>query len=87
MRDENPNRLTMNTDEAADYLGCGRNQLMKLINDPTSGFPFVRLGRNIRIPKKELEEWLSGEVVKQREKDAALVQSVQRSYPDIPKIY
>jgi len=43
--------------ELADYLRIGRTSAYELARK--SGFPIVRVGRAIRIPREELDAWLS----------------------------
>lgn len=46
----------MTVKELQDYLGIGRAKAYELVNEP--GFPVLRIGRSIRIPKDLLEEWI-----------------------------
>lgn len=54
--------VTINVAEAAQYLGVGKNRVYELLHE--SKLPFIRLGKNYRIPKKALDEWLENEVKK-----------------------
>lgn len=38
-------------------MGIGRNAAYELVN--RADFPAVRIGKTIRIPAKDFEEWLS----------------------------
>lgn len=46
----------MTVKELQDYLGIGRAKAYELVNEP--GFPVLRIGRSIRIPKDLLKEWI-----------------------------
>lgn len=52
-------KLTLSVSEAAKLLGVGRNHLYTLINE--GKIPHVRFGRLIKIPRTELEDWLSSQ--------------------------
>ena len=47
----------MNVNDLAKYLKIGRSKAYKLIN--SSGFPAIRIGKNIRIMKHDLNNWLN----------------------------
>lgn len=51
---ETPAMLTV--DELCDVLRIGRRQGYALVH--RDGFPSVRLGRSIRVPRAGLERWL-----------------------------
>ncbi len=38
-------------------LGIGRNSAYELVN--RADFPAIRIGKSIRIPAKDFDEWLS----------------------------
>jgi len=42
--------------ETAKYLGIGRNKMYELVG--TGVVPYIKLGKQIRIPKVALEQWL-----------------------------
>lgn len=42
--------------ELQDYLKISRSKAYELVNEPE--FPTLRIGKNIRIPKDQLEEWI-----------------------------
>lgn len=46
--------------ELQDYLGIGRSKAYELVNEPD--FPTLRIGRNIRVPKEQLVEWIVEQV-------------------------
>lgn len=54
--------MTISVAEAAQYLGIGRNRMYDLLH--AGKLPAVRLGKNYRIPKKSLDEWLDKEAQK-----------------------
>ena len=45
--------LTVN--EVGDILRLGRDKTKKVIH--SNGFPYIKLGSTIRIPKKEFVKW------------------------------
>jgi len=47
---------TLSVVETAKYLGIGRNKMYELIG--TGIIPNIKLGKQIRIPKIALEQWL-----------------------------
>lgn len=49
--------LTLSVPEAAQLLGVGKNALYQMIHDGV--VPHLKFGRNIRIPRRALEEWLN----------------------------
>ena len=51
--------------ELQDYLGIGRSKAYELVNEPN--FPTLRIGRSIRIPKDQLEEWIKKSLKKKGE--------------------
>jgi excisionase family DNA binding protein len=56
---ENANQL-LTIDEARNILRVGRNVMYELIK---SGVPHIKIGKQIRIPKKEFEEWVKKKIV------------------------
>ncbi|HHY14246.1 MAG TPA: helix-turn-helix domain-containing protein [Thermoanaerobacterales bacterium] len=50
----------MTVKELQDYLGIGRCKAYELVNEPD--FPILRIGRSIRVPKEQLEEWIVEQV-------------------------
>lgn len=54
-RGEDMNEL-LTVKELQDYLGVGRSKAYEIVNAPD--FPVLRIGRNIRVPKDLLEEWI-----------------------------
>ena len=57
-------RLALRHHDAASALGISKRKLSELIADQTSGLPIVRLGKCVLFPVKELEDWLSQQVMK-----------------------
>ena len=45
--------------QAQGILNIGRNKMYELVN--SKEVPSVRIGRCIRIPKRALEEWATGQ--------------------------
>lgn len=55
-------KATLTVVEPAEYLGIGRNQTYRMINDGI--LPAVKIGRQFRVPIKSLENWLMNEAEK-----------------------
>lgn len=49
-------RLVLTIAEAAEVIGVGRTKMFEML--AAGDLPVVRLGRIVRIPKRELEDWL-----------------------------
>ena len=49
-------RATFTVAETAQYIGLGLNKTYQLVNDHV--IPNIKLGRQFRIPKVALDEWL-----------------------------
>lgn len=49
-------RIVLTVEEAAQQLGIGRSLAWRLVQE--GKLPSVRLGRCVRVPKQELEQWL-----------------------------
>ena len=49
-------KATFTVKEAAAYLGIGRNKTYDLLNE--RAIPYVRIGKQFRIPIKALDRWL-----------------------------
>ena len=49
--------LLLNTTQLADLLGVSHSSVYELIQEP--GFPSLRIGKRIVIPKEELRRWIS----------------------------
>ena len=47
----------LNTTQLADLLGVSHSSVYELIQEP--GFPSLRIGKRIVIPKEELRQWIS----------------------------
>lgn len=52
-------RLAFRPREAADSLGVCERTIQGLIADPDQRFPFMRIGRAVLIPVRELADWLA----------------------------
>lgn len=52
-------KATMTVLEMAQILGIGRNMAYELIKN--GRVPFLKIGRQIRIPKKAFDAWLANE--------------------------
>ena len=55
MRDEEYLKVS----EVAEFLRIGRTRAYELVS--SGEIPSVRIGRNIRVSRKELERWLEGQ--------------------------
>ena len=49
--------LLLNVKQLADLLGVSESSVYELIQE--DGFPSLRIGKRIVIPKEELREWIS----------------------------
>ena len=49
--------LLLNTTQLADLLGVSHSSVYELIQE--NGFPSLRIGKRIVIPKEELRQWIS----------------------------
>ena len=49
--------LLLNTTQLADLLGVSHSSVYELIQE--AGFPSLRIGKRIVIPKEELRQWIS----------------------------
>ena len=49
--------LLLNTTQLADLLGVSHSSVYELIQEP--GFPSLRIGKRIVVPKEELRQWIS----------------------------
>lgn len=59
----NETRETINTDEAAAFIGW-KPQTLAVHRMNGSGPPYIRLGRSIRYRKCDLIEWLESNTVR-----------------------
>ena len=50
------NRL-LRVRDLQEIFGCSKDRAYKLAN--SKGFPSIKIGRQIYIPEKELEKWIS----------------------------
>lgn len=48
-------------DEAREILRVGRNVMYELIR--SGGVPHIKIGKQIRIPLRELEEWVKNQLI------------------------
>lgn len=53
-----PNRLALSAEEVAEALGISRAHVFKLLSSGRLPRP-IKLGRAVRWPRKDLEEWLA----------------------------
>ena len=53
-----PTRLLLRVHEAADLLGLSRATLYNMLAAGTE-IPVVRIGRSVRIPMAELQNWVA----------------------------
>ncbi len=49
-------RLLLTVEETAQRLGIGKTLAWRLVQE--GQLPSVRLGRCVRVPRRELEEWV-----------------------------
>ncbi|SEO97308.1 helix-turn-helix domain-containing protein [Propionispora vibrioides] len=49
-------KATLTVSETAQYLGIGINTAYNLVNNKI--IPCIKIGRQFRIPKSGLDEWL-----------------------------
>ena len=49
-------KATLTVAETAEYIGIGLNKAYKMVNDRT--IPSLRIGKQFKIPKTVLDEWL-----------------------------
>lgn len=52
-------KVTMTVQEMAECLGIGRNMAYELVKN--GRVPFLKIGRQIRIPKRAFAAWLANE--------------------------
>ena len=52
-------KVTMTVLEMAQCLGIGRNMAYELVKN--GRVPFLKIGRQIRIPKRAFDAWLANE--------------------------
>lgn len=50
------NRFVFTPKEAAEYLGMGENRIRQLVKE--GKIPAAKSGRNFKIPRPLLEEWI-----------------------------
>ena len=55
-------KLAYSVDEMAVVLGIGRELAYEFVKTP--GFPAIRIGKRIIIPKQALETWMMNESLK-----------------------
>lgn len=48
--------------ELRDYLGIGQVQAYRLTR--SEGFPAIRFGRSIRIPREQLDAWIASQAAR-----------------------
>jgi len=54
-----PNKLLLNKEEAADYLGCGKERITTLIKRNQLRVVTVPGGKRLMIPRQEIERWVN----------------------------
>ena len=52
--------MALSVEELAVFLSISRSVAYKLIHEP--GFPVVKVGRRVIIPKKALERWMENKI-------------------------
>ena len=57
----NQQNQLLTIDEARKILRVGRNVMYELIK--SGGVPHIKIGKQIRIPLKELEEWIKNQLI------------------------
>lgn len=57
---EDPGRLLLKVEEAADRLGIGRSTVYELV--ASGELRSVKVGRAIRIPVIELQRWIATQI-------------------------
>jgi len=50
-------RLTYTASEIAGLLGIGKNAAYSLMADPDRGFPVVKIGRRLLVPRRPFLVW------------------------------
>ena len=56
MTEATDERLLLTVEETAERLGIGRTLAWRLVHE--GQLPSVRLGRCVRVPRRELEAWV-----------------------------
>ncbi|MBS3938488.1 MAG: helix-turn-helix domain-containing protein [Peptococcaceae bacterium] len=54
--------LVLTVEEAAQVIGVGCRAIYDLARTKRQGFPVVRLGKSIRIPRDAFRQWLNSRV-------------------------
>ncbi len=54
--------LVLTVEEAAQVIGVGCRAIYDLARTTRQGFPVVRLGKSIRIPRDAFRQWLNSRV-------------------------
>lgn len=49
-------KLMLTISETAEVLGIGRSKMFELLG--SGRLPVVRIGKAVRIPRRELEQWI-----------------------------
>ena len=60
---------TMNADELAGYLGISRAGAYTLMH--SEGFPVIRIGKRMIVPKDKFLQWLEDQTSNPKEADPA----------------
>ena len=61
MEQQTSPRAVFTVEEVAEYLGIGRSKAYELVSH-RPGFPAVRLGKSIRVPRHALDRWLEEQI-------------------------
>jgi excisionase family DNA binding protein len=57
--DEQEQREWLKVPEVAEFLQIGRSRAYELVAD--GDIPAVKIGRSVRVSRKELDRWLEGQ--------------------------
>lgn len=53
-----PVKATMTIDECAEFSGIGRNKLLELVHNPSTDFPWFKVGAKFLINRVMVTAWL-----------------------------
>lgn len=48
----------MSVKETAKYMHMSQGKVYRMINTPELKFPYVQIGRNLMIPRKQVDQWI-----------------------------
>jgi excisionase family DNA binding protein len=57
--------ILLRLEEVAELLGLGRTKVSEML--AAGDLPTVRIGRCVRVPRRELERWVQGRITKASE--------------------